>query len=866
MKSVKSNDQNKPSINKLLIVISLLVVGILGVLVVTQIEMVSGWANNEFNNKRPVNLYIVGANNNTELIVFSDFSNDDHLNDSNYYTNSSPNFGVIYSCNRITGVKIWNRELNGPIKRVFPIADVDNDNHQDFIVSYASMNNTFDSQYHYNEYEHLFGASLLNGSDGTFMTLTDSPMGDNENFTNEFMTDLVFFTNISNNIEDFIAVTSYENQTGYNQNVTGYFMNGTIKNTLNFQQMSKDLKIGIINNLTNDNLLIVGRDENYGINYYSLRDITSENYTVELYNHSFSESPPENFVMLGDLGDDGISEFIIAQTDGQVILINGSTGDQLFNSTEYKDASYSFNNLTILHKENSHIDMILDMGSDQTHLSNIFRLNSTTLTPLWNHTESSESEVYQRTMLLGDDINGDGYPDLMFARRERGLSQEFSQISYVSGSNGVLLYHLLGDQIPKDLDENYKDPFYPKGGFMAIPDIDGDGINDIAIAGDARVSIFSSIKPFGLWYNKAIPEGFIFFILFVIMIGGALAILIIKRKQFKFEAKKNIKRFKWTVIINAIVISLMFTLFIIFSFTLNVFNRTLLSNDPQSLIYLYFFTVNILWLGVLPVTAVLYNWFAPRSAFIFIKARDWLFKLTKNVDHDILVLKMDEKLELGMLQSLRRCILPILLSLTIGLFTYTTLAPILGYPISFSIFGGTEFFEFMNGYMLLGMLPMVLTFFIFFFFIPGSWLLDDAGIVYYMSNHKKDHIPGDIERVSVWQTAFITGFASFSSILTFINFMRTIDFSGFFTINPGQDLAQQLSTIIMGTLVCVVSFWGLPFLTGLAYMLLAIGAMESNIEANRLRLYNLMEKSGYEITPRELSNLYPEGFHKTKQN
>ena len=88
--------------------------------------------------------------------------------------------------------------------------------------------------------------------------------------------------------------------------------------------------------------------------------------------------------------------------------------------------------------------------------------------------------------------------------------------------------------------------------------------------------------------------------------------------------------------------------------------------------------------------------------------------------------------------------------------------------------------------------------------------------------------------------------------------MSTIDFSGFFT---SQDPLQ----IAMGALVCVVSFWGLPFFTGLAYMLLAISTMESNIEANRLQLYDLMKKGGYNVKPKHLTNLYPDGFHKTKQ-
>lgn len=275
-------------------------------------------------------------------------------------------------------------------------------------------------------------------------------------------------------------------------------------------------------------------------------------------------------------------------------------------------------------------------------------------------------------------------------------------------------------------------------------------------------------------------------------------------------------------------------------------------------IVIAFLVVTITWYGTLPLTAALYNRFAPQFAYIFVKLRDLFFKISKGYKNDIIILDMKGRKEIGIIIQLKRLILPLLLAISVGFYSYDTLTTLLGYPQTFGVFGSTEFFSFMMGYMLCCVLPMILSFVFFSFFVSGNYLLDDAGVVYYREN-KKYRQPGDIEPLSIWSQSIVKGIAGLSAILTFGAFLSTVDFSGFF---EGGDAF----TIIFGVLITVVMFGGIPFLTAFSYVLLAGEVMELCAEENIKKLHNIMEKNGYDTTPRDITNIYPSGFPSSEKD
>ncbi|MHA1457487.1 MAG: hypothetical protein ACTSRT_15445 [Promethearchaeota archaeon] len=155
---------------------------------------------------------------------------------------------------------------------------------------------------------------------------------------------------------------------------------------------------------------------------------------------------------------------------------------------------------------------------------------------------------------------------------------------------------------------------------------------------------------------------------------------------------------------------------------------------------------------------------------------------------------------------------------------------------------------------------MVLTFIIFSFFISGNYLLDDAGIAYYLES-KKHRRPGDIEPISIWTQSIIKGVAGFSAIITFIAFFQTVDFSGFFT-ETGDN---AIFMFIFGIFFVTVMFYGTPFLTAFSYILFSIEVMDYSHDYNSEKLYKKMQKHGYDTTPRKLTNLFSSGFEELRR-
>ncbi|MFX1464810.1 MAG: hypothetical protein ACFFBF_17465, partial [Promethearchaeota archaeon] len=537
----------------------------------------------------------------------------------------------------------------------------------------------------------------------------------------------------------------------------------------------------------------------------------------------------------------------VGDWDGNITLISG------FNGTIIRTFSIppQANNLELREIHNPGGDgityFLLEVRywyseENEEKIWRIYTIDSTSEEVIWELTKQG-SRIEESVSVLDEDLDGDSIAEIIHYKEFKPIIsmnqvRRYTISSFISGKVFAIL----------NTDFSYDE-------IITIDDFDGDGKNDFIISGDDRVVALSTRKPWGLWLSPVFPMGLPLFSILVALLVSGIILIILRGKRLNYR-RQSIKEHKLTAAVNILAIALMTLTFLLFLVMMNIFNNTLISGSNNTDIIIAFLTVTIIWYGTLPLTAALYNRFAPRFAYLFIKLRALFFKISKGYKNEIIVLDMGDRKDIGLIIQLKRLVLPLLLSISVGFYAYEWLTSLLGYPREFDFVGSTEFFGFMMGYMLCCVLPMILSFVIFAFFISGNYLLDDAGVVYYRENTKYRQ-PGDIEPISIWAQSIVKGIAGLSALLTFTTFLGGIDFSGFF----GEG---DLFAIIFGLLITIVMFGGIPFLTAFSYILTAGEVMELCAEENIQKLYNIMESKGYDISPREITNIYPSGYKSSK--
>jgi len=832
-------------VNYVLLAVSLIVFGSLGLVFITQMEIQPGWVWEEVSEENSMELNVIIAddlNNDgfNDAIAYADVNRQNDDNRGN--PDDIPNYGKIFGLDGLTGLTLWEKNCENPVKKVIELADINGDGIKDYLAVIASVtpdwvniSNNFIPEIILDAYTNI----ILSGNNGTEIPILT---GDLLSFTNFYIQDAVSLDESKADLVFIECKAKSNNSNEFFYNISSYFDNGTQYDTFNidFTWIDQSSSIPILDLFpygSKDELLFI--DENRII----LFNTSIYSFMNPIYNET-SVGLNFDYTYLEDLNDDGISEIAVMSRDGNVSIISGIDGTtiRMFNMPiEYE-----------------HFD-INQLGSDENDAKAYILINCEkndyeseireSLMLIYNVTETSEdihwtlhAQTYRDTMkayALGEDMDGDGIDEIILTER--------IQLAY--SPQEVQRYSILStpdDKVLSIINNEYGVQY-----MLPFQDLSGDGKSDYIFSAHNKIVAFASSKPLGIWLSPHFSLGIPIFAILVALLCVGILLIILKGRKVSFS-KGGIKKHKLTVAVNVLAITLMSVTFLLFLIQLNIFNKTLIPNQNMTTIIVSFLTVIITWYGALPLTAALYNRFAPRFAYTFIKLRSLFFKISKSYNTDILVLDMEDRKEIGTVIQMKRILLPLLLSIAIGFYTYGALTPILGYPQDFDVFGSTEFFQFMNGYLLLAVFPMILTFLVFSFFISGNFLLDDAGIVYFRQS-KKYRQPGDIEPISIWSQSLVKGIAGLSAIMTLANFLLTVDLSGFF-----QDTGNVTSWIF-GVLVIAVFFFGIPFLTAFSYILLAGEVMEFSIDFNTQKLYTLMEKKGYDTTPRDVTNIYPDG-------
>ncbi len=858
MNEQKSKKARTHPVNYILLAASLIVFGSLGLVFITQMELQPGWLWEEVREENSMEISAFeGGDLNEEkdgfmdVIAYSDVLRQDERKADD--PDDVPNYGKIFAIDGLTGEEIWNKDCENPVKRVFEVMDVNEDGYKDYFANIASVGlNWVNNSDPYNEelqpeiFFDEFSNVLIYGNNGTDIPILT---GDYRSFTNTFVHDLVYLDGLNDNKPDLVLFecVNKTNEDGeYYYNISSYFVNGTKFSSfyIDFGWIWRESglpELQLFPYESQDHILFLDK------NTIMLLNTSASNFLDPIYNETLMENTVE-YTIIEDLNGDTIPEIITTTNDGNVTIISGNDGSVIRTFNLPRELEYHNYRIDTINSVASDLEALIIISSD--YFGNdwraaqvlIYTVTGTSDTPFrayYDRTEGDSDEL-MKIYTLGEDMDGDSIDEIILYER---ILPWYSS-SEVRRFN---IFNIITDEALAviNIDQGAQE-------LISFQDINGDGKGDFLFSSDEIVAVLASSKPQAMWQSPLFPLGFPLFIILVSILSIGILLVILKSRKLSYS-RKSIKEHKLTVAVNVLTITLISLTFLMFLITLNIFNSTLIPNQNMTSIIVSFLTVLITWYGALPLTAALYNRFAPRFAYTFVKLRSLFFKISKSYKSDILIVDMKERKEIGTIMQLKRVILPLMLSIAIGFYAYGVLTPILGYPKKFKVFGSTEFFNFMNGYMLCCIFPMILTFLVFSFFISGNFLLDDAGVVYFRQS-KKYRQPGDIEPISIWAQSIVKGIAGASAIITLIGFLATVDFSGFFT---DQD---NISGVIMMFLIVGVFFIGIPFLTAFSYILLAGEVMEFSMDFNTEKLYSLMEKNGYDTTPRDITNIYPEGF------
>lgn len=286
-------------------------------------------------------------------------------------------------------------------------------------------------------------------------------------------------------------------------------------------------------------------------------------------------------------------------------------------------------------------------------------------------------------------------------------------------------------------------------------------------------------------------------------------------------------------------------IFFVFIF-LEQSNNLIINSDDFTVITGGYVTFGIMFASY-PLVAVLNNHFSPHAGILYIKLQRAFYKVFKrNRDFRIIVLDMPYARKHSFSTIFMRSLFPVLIAITVGLWLFTlhvnnALSPITGTGINFT---------WMSDFQLYGSSIFVLAYFLLVTIIPGGWLLDDSGVVYF-DEPKSQLQPGDISKVSNWLTTLLKGIFGVTAILNYYRLFSGINFSNAVSMQNNPVMSLLMSIFVIG-IYLIFS----PIMYGIMVNIQSNASMISDLEYNRHVLYEKMVKAGLDVTPYRLREFF----------
>ncbi|MHA1681351.1 MAG: hypothetical protein ACTSUE_10100 [Promethearchaeota archaeon] len=429
--------------------------------------------------------------------------------------------------------------------------------------------------------------------------------------------------------------------------------------------------------------------------------------------------------------------------------------------------------------------------------------------------------------------------------------------SYTTLSNDVLYMFFntaTGDHIPiSDEINTVILNYYVAGDFL----LQYDGMEvTTTLGGNGAVDVLTIGSTSFLWQENLVAMIFLFVAVPLGLIcGGMLFILGRKKNTFLQEMRgiqeenpvdgkfgtKSIRNIGGTFLVILLASTSGFTYFLIWKDSSVVY----LAPDFLAMRNAYF-TLGSLFAS-LPLIITLFTRLAPRSAMLYVNFQEFIFKklMRKSKDYKVVVLDMDYARKFSPMSAISRSLFPLLVSLTIGLWVFQAMSS----EVLTTLTGDFNL-EWIAQFEMYAGMSFILSYFLLSLLIPGGWLLDDAGVVYFVEP-RTNNSPGDISKISSWLLNLFKGLFGFTAMVNYYSLFKGLDLS--FMFGPDEPI---FSIILNVVLVIILSLIMSPILYGFSAMMLSNKSLIDTLPYNKHMLFKFLEKKGIDTGPRRLRHFF----------
>lgn len=376
-----------------------------------------------------------------------------------------------------------------------------------------------------------------------------------------------------------------------------------------------------------------------------------------------------------------------------------------------------------------------------------------------------------------------------------------------------------------------------------VSDVNGDEISDaflndrIMIFGKSS-SVIEPANPFQARLENPATRGWI--IAGIILFIAALAFIVISLLKRNSEKIIPINRrfFVVSILVSSALIYLMFYLQNQIVEASKQGIGTLIGTSASTLSIQAMIDAsnlaNFVFLSALPITLGIYILSATRGAKAVVSLNQLIYK---NNERYRIILSPPFGRNLSLRELVSRVTSILFLATSVGLYSYNYVAPYFFDVASFETIesiSDPKFAEYMNAIFEFLVIPGILSIPLFAWLFPSSWLLDDAGCLYYLKKGNARR-PEDVESLGRWFGNTIKGFFGISAIINYIQFSLQ---------SPILKIATALGEY--GMMVMIYAF-GFIIVAGVSFGLLTVAIHEITLVNNVVKLIDEIQRKDVEI-------------------